>query len=258
MKNINLLLMTMVISLIIVSCSAPSGRKSGTTPPDMHTAEISLDWQGTYSGVLPCADCQGIETELKLNDDFTYRLISNYQGKESLSDTLTGTFTLKGNYLTLDNIVPGEMSGKYKVEENRIRHLDMDGNEVTGELAGYYILTKEGNPLVEDQRWQLIEIIGQPVEGDPETHYLIFHSADGRAETKAGCNVLLYPYKIKHELQVRFERGVTTLMMCPDNLEDQYREILETVDNLSCDGETLTLNKARMAPLARFKRVDTE
>ena len=31
----------------------------------------------------------------------------------------------------------------YKVEENRLRKLDRDKKEITGDLAGYYILKKE-------------------------------------------------------------------------------------------------------------------
>lgn len=27
-----------------------------------HTAENSLDWNGKYTGTLPCADCEGIKT----------------------------------------------------------------------------------------------------------------------------------------------------------------------------------------------------
>ncbi|WP_228146574.1 copper resistance protein NlpE N-terminal domain-containing protein [Acinetobacter sp. ANC 3903] len=33
------------------------------------TVETSLDWPGEYKGFFPCADCQGIETELKLKAD---------------------------------------------------------------------------------------------------------------------------------------------------------------------------------------------
>ena len=34
--------------------------------PDMHTTMNSLDWDGTYTGILPCADCKGIETNITL------------------------------------------------------------------------------------------------------------------------------------------------------------------------------------------------
>jgi len=41
----------------------------------------SLDWPGIYRGVLPCADCEGIETEIKINADLTYVISSTYLGK---------------------------------------------------------------------------------------------------------------------------------------------------------------------------------
>lgn len=54
-------------------------------------------------------------------------------------------------------------------------------------------------------------------------------------------------------MRIELHQGISTLMACPEgSIEDEYREVLNTVDNLSTDGETLTLNKARMAPLAKF------
>lgn len=102
-----------------------------------------------------------------------------------------------------------------------------------------------------------MELNGKEVENsNPEEYFIIFNSEDGRAQAKANCNVLNYGYKIKNELQLEFKQGMATLMACPEgNIEDEFREVLNTVDNLSVDGETLTLNKARMAPLAKFKLV---
>ncbi|WP_374030704.1 META domain-containing protein [Bdellovibrio bacteriovorus] len=37
--------------------------------------------------------------------------------------------------------------------------------------------------------------------------------------------------------------------------EDNFAEVLQGVDNYTVDGDNLSLNKARMAPLARFKAV---
>ena len=45
-------------------------------------ARTSLDWAGTYKGKLPCADCEGIETELMLHSDNTYMLSTTYLGKK--------------------------------------------------------------------------------------------------------------------------------------------------------------------------------
>ncbi len=151
-KNLIHLIFVPAMFLVLFSCSGRSGRTTQNTPPDMHTAEITFDWQGSYSGVLPCADCPGIDTELKLDSDRTYRLISIYLQEGSRPDTVTGNFSLEGNLLTLDNLVPGEKPTKYKVEENCLKQLDQDGQEITGDLAAHYILKKNGNPVMEDKR----------------------------------------------------------------------------------------------------------
>jgi uncharacterized lipoprotein NlpE involved in copper resistance len=39
------------------------------------------DWAGTYAGTLPCADCEGIRTELVLGSDGRYTLRRTYLGK---------------------------------------------------------------------------------------------------------------------------------------------------------------------------------
>src|SRR5690606_26376732 len=124
------------------------------------------------------------------------------------------------------------------------------------DLALNYVLNKHGNPNIEDKRWELIELNGKPVQGKPETHYIIFRSKDGRIEAKANCNSMSWSYTIKNELQLKTEKGISTLMACPDNLEDELSGAISKADNLSTDGENLSLNKARMAPLARFKLVE--
>lgn len=108
---------------------------------DEHTAENSLDYWGTYKGVLPCADCEGIEAEIVLTRDGTYTIKYTYLGKKSEPYVEKGDYRIKGNYATLE-----ESNGnitKYFVSENYIKQLDADGKEVTGVLANKYILKKE-------------------------------------------------------------------------------------------------------------------
>ena len=141
------------IFILVCSCALLTARnnnvktnKSGETDivavevPDMHSAEISLDYEGTYKGVFPAADCPGIETTLTLNPDKTFSLHSVYIDRDSSFDE-KGTYTLKDNLLTL-NEEGGELS-YYKVEENHLRKLTMDKQEITGELADHYVLNKE-------------------------------------------------------------------------------------------------------------------
>lgn len=248
------LLTVTFLGLVLTACSTtqPAG---GTTAATSSTGPQSVDWPGSYSGVLPCDFCQGVETEVTLTSDARYVLSQQYFGKDESARTSTGTFSWHGNTALLDGLKPGEASGLYQVEEGRLRQLDAQGNEVVGELAPRYVLTKNGNPAAEDKRWQLVELFGRPVAGRAETHYLIFHSREGRLEAKANCNVLRSEYKIRNTYQLHIKPGASTLMACPDqqNLEQDLARALAQTDNLSVSATTLSLNKARMAPLARFE-----
>lgn len=249
--------LTALALLIVVSSCGNSN--SNNTMIDNHTAQNSLDWQGSYYGVLPCASCEGIETELTINEDLTYTLVSTYLGKPmEITDSLAGSFVWEGNNIKLLGITEGSASPFYKVEENRIRHLDLNGEQITGELENAYILRKLGNPLVEDIRWQLVELNGKVIEGSPESHFILFHSKERRVEARANCNYLSLPYKIIDSYRVEFGGGISTMMACPDNTEAEFLAVLGEVDNLSVNDSTLTLNKARMAPLAQFKRVSSQ
>ena len=49
---------------------------------------------------------------------------------------------------------------------------------------------------------------------------------------------------------------MTTMMSCPGiDIEREFLDILAKCDNFSLSGDILHLNKARMAPLAKFQAV---
>ena len=120
--------------------AASGGAETVAEAPDMHTAETSLDYQGTYAGTLPAADCPGIETRLTLKKDGTFDLHMKYIDRDTELDEW-GRFTIEANQLTLypDE---GEPTGSYRVEENRLRMLDAEKQPVTGALAENYVLQK--------------------------------------------------------------------------------------------------------------------
>ena len=81
-------------SLVLAACSKTENKKveeqtpattetvsEATVADTAHTAENSLDWNGTYKGVLPCADCEGLETTVVVNENNTYCVKTKYLGK---------------------------------------------------------------------------------------------------------------------------------------------------------------------------------
>lgn len=141
-------------SVFLVACSkadnknnqeqAPTAASEAVAVDSAHTAENSSDWNGTYKGVLPCADCEGIETELELNADKTYELKETYLGKgDGKAFESKGSFQFDANNTSVIELDKTGDNRKYFVAEGYLKVLDMEGNEITGDLADKYELKKE-------------------------------------------------------------------------------------------------------------------
>jgi len=102
----------------------------------------------TYEGVLPCADCSGLKTELTLNRNAsssapeTYKLRETYLGKSAGTRTTTGKWTIvRGTPDNPDATVyqlnpdkPQEVTNFLVVNDNQIRQLDRDRQEIKSTL----------------------------------------------------------------------------------------------------------------------------
>ena len=289
MKQIKLFL-TVTFCFFLLNCnnetsenSAGSGADTaGTGVTDTINQEMtigdnsenSLDWPGTYKGVLPCADCEGIETVLTLSADKNYSLKTTYLGKSNKVNEEKGNFAWNklGNTITLSSAAK---PNQYLVGENSIWKLDQDGNRITGDLADKYKLIKQtqtvsanskalqadttgGNATLTETFWKLVEINGKPLQGYKGTRdiHIILKNQDHRVQGFAGCNNIMGSYELKEGTFIQFKKIASTLMACPDmSTEDALKKVLEKVDNYSISGKHLSLNKARMAPLARFEAV---
>ena len=129
--------MILAAAITLVACGGNQQKKAvsekvkaDAVKVDMHDAESSLDYQGTYTGVFPAADCPGIDMRLTLKKDGTYSLHMKYLDRDSEFDE-KGAYKVKGNLLTLT-----------PVEENQVRKLNADKQPVTGALAENYVLKK--------------------------------------------------------------------------------------------------------------------
>ncbi|SIT20794.1 Uncharacterized lipoprotein NlpE involved in copper resistance [Chryseobacterium ureilyticum] len=105
------------------------------------TSENALDWNGTYEAVVPCADCSGIKTSLTLNDDKTFNITEEYLDRNSKNND-KGTFSWDstGSIITLKGKTANY---KYKVGENILIQLDMDGKEIDGPNKDLYVFKKK-------------------------------------------------------------------------------------------------------------------
>ena len=227
--------------------------------PDAHNSRNSLDWAGSYSGVLPCTSCPGIDTLITLHEDGTFERSLLYIDEAPVPETDSGTFTWSdsGGAITL-NAGDGDAQ-QYQVGENALIQLDRNGERFTGDLASQYVLQKHvHDPGIEDKRWKLVELRGTPVASgqDARVAILTLRAVDSVASGNASCNSFSGTYAIKSGQRISFGRNMAvTMMACPDmSIESAFLEALGQADNYTVSDEgMLSLNRARMAPLARFE-----
>lgn len=220
----------------------------------------SLDWHGTYTGVLPCADCEGLLTTITLGSDLTFKRSTIYKGKDEKAFEESGRFTWdkSGGSIKLEGI--SNAPDRYLVGENKLVQLDLEGKVIRGDLADMYVLQKVlppvKDPVLEGKKWKLVEINGKPVDfkGKMPDAFIFFDEAEQRINGFGGCNTFFGSYELREGNRVTFSKMGSTMMSCLNmETERALLKVLETADNYNVSETSLQLNKARMAPLARFE-----
>src|SRR5690606_28528665 len=256
MKTLSLKWMAGCVILLgmATACQTKKSTSSSAEPTAVDTAHNSrnaLDWTGTYSGTLPCADCPGIRYSITLRENDTYEVQTQYLERSDSVFTESGKFSwnAQGSQITL-----ADRGEKFQVAENRLIHLDQEGNVITGDLADMYVLTKATDNIT-GRYWKLIELNGETVEAGStqEEPYIRANSEENRIEATGGCNGMGGSFELKEPNRIRFSQLIGTMMAC-DNMEVEngLKRVLETTDSYHVAGDTLQLFRARMAPLAKF------
>lgn len=99
---------------------------------------------GTFTGILPCASCPGIDTRLELGVDGAFTLTETYQGEADSPVVVEGTWTVEdgGKRVLLDPNSKSEQDRSFEiVSSDEIRLLDRDGKPTDSKLN--YSLKRE-------------------------------------------------------------------------------------------------------------------
>jgi uncharacterized lipoprotein NlpE involved in copper resistance len=142
MKKLVFINLILLISTVSFFCRSPSAATKNTrTTGSAHTSRNSLDWDGIYRGVLPCADCPGIQETVYLHKNGSYKIKIKYLDRQVSAREDSGKFSWneKGNII---NLQENAHRISFLVGENTLTQLDMDGNRMTGDIASMYILSK--------------------------------------------------------------------------------------------------------------------
>lgn len=143
-------LIAAVAGLFFASCNSTkeeslinTGEQTDGQVIDMSNAKNSINYLGTYKGVVPCADCEGIETVITLNPDESYNIKETYLGKSANSFEDVGSFDWMedGNRLRLEDTDSNIRF--FTVSERKLVMLDRDGNPIESVNDKNYELIKQ-------------------------------------------------------------------------------------------------------------------
>ncbi len=126
-------------------------------------------------------------------------------------------------------------------------------------LAVFKKAYKPSEPITE-KYWKLKTLEGQEVKMSKNQQreiYFMLKTDENRVVGFAGCNTISGTYALEKGNRTRFSKMATTLMACPDLdvNEAEFLKVFELADNYTINGDTLSLNVGRRAPLAVFEAV---
>jgi heat shock protein HslJ len=255
------LFITLILFTIISACNSnPKPEQNLDAMPD--NSRTSLDWPGVYRGVLPCADCEGIETEITINTDLTYLISSTYLGKneETLREKGSFKWDEAGAKITLENVDPKVSTNQYLVGENILFKLDEEGNRIEGDLKEMNQLKKvKLDTTISEKYWKLIAINGKKIilgKNQNTAPHLTLKNENSRVFGNGGCNAFQGSYELSEGNKIKFSKIGSTKMFCDYmEMEQALLQVLENAENYSVEKDTVTLNNATMISLAKFQMV---
>lgn len=264
--------MRLPIFLLLLSLLSCKGEMQQSKAPDTaHNSANSVDWIGTYCGTILCADCGGIRTFLRLKQDLTYDLSQEHLDKAGKAVVQSGSFQWSetGGIISLmpwgkegiadENRKTSETKMQFRVEEGQLRQVGEKGQLLEAAMASNYVLVKSSlDKELREKYWRLIELRGKALSGAEQLRepHLMLKITENRLVGHGGCNHFSGTYSLSPQGRIAFSMLAMTEMACMDyTLEGEFMKVLEQTDNYSLKNDTLSLNKARMAPLARFVAV---
>ena len=141
-KSTSIVLLSVFLSVLSACTSSETKNQVGADSAlyEGDNSRVSLDWEGNYEGTLPCADCPGIITVVNLTKENIFTMYLDYMEKNTkMTDTGNFTWDESGSIIHLKG---KSTDVKYKVGENRLIQLDLEGNAIDGPMKDAFNLTK--------------------------------------------------------------------------------------------------------------------
>ncbi len=228
---------------------APTSETDPAPVIDMHTSRIALDWAGMYEGLLSCADCAGIHTQLTLEPDGQFEMVTRPLVRDAVPSSARGAFDWEadGNTIALGADADGQ---RFAVGEGRLLLLEAGQTERAWDRADATLAQSPPagfstgqalDDMLEDHRWMLVDATdaaNQRIDAmfpDPERSFEL-HFAESRLHAQGGCNGFRGAFTIDADSRLEVTGAISTMMACAAPLMEadaalsaRMAEPLETV-----------------------------
>jgi heat shock protein HslJ len=262
MKKLSLIAFS---TMLIMSCNSRKNIQPSYYNPEIASSRqvAAVDFTGLYYALTPCADCEGIELQIELFADNTYKMLRTYAGKDALPINNTGSFKWgkTKNQIDLKDVNEGGAYEHFMLKDGKLILLDINGQiPVTNDINLYTLNKIDANrsrlSQLVNKYWKLVEIKGKPVEykeWSKDAH--ITFKLNGEVFGNLSCNAYHAKYRPEAENRISISQGISTKKMCMDmSIEEELAKILEAVDSYNVSDNELILNRDNKA-IAKFEAV---
>ncbi len=130
-----------VLKMLIIMIFFTACRKDNKAVVIIEQPLLDTIFCNTFEGIIPCPDCPGIETSIRIYKDSTISRTVYYQDKNELPITKVGTWKRKDSVFTA-TFDREKLFFRIK-DSNKILRVGSDLKEVKGEFAEDYVLHKK-------------------------------------------------------------------------------------------------------------------
>lgn len=258
------LIAIVVAALSLSSCGTT---KNSTVMDTKEDAITDVDWVLEELNGEKFSNFNNLEKEVGLKLNAKGQKVTGFAG----CNTFMAVYNVaEGSLLRFDAIGSTRMACPSE-NFNESEFLSKLGMVDAFALEGEKLVLKQGNqtlavfkkadgshsyvPEIVNRKWKLKTLEGKDVSNDQEKEiYFELDGLENRVSGFAGCNSFNGSYVLEKGMRIRFDKVATTMMACPEG-EIKERDVLNVfniANNYTLDGNTLSLNVGRRAPLAVF------
>lgn len=236
-KNLVLGWFLNIFSLAFLIGCKDKSPKSENEKTRTNVADSSAPVWGRFEGLLPCADCNGIQTRIFLQKDFTYIKEENYKG---VSDTMThifydlGKWTLKDSLITLTGMTSDTLHYKL-LPDLSIQMLGEDEKPQPDSVAAQYHFVANGKTFQTEKPF-LVSGVLDKTDNKFSFYVCVWNTTENIAfsgKSKAQLDSLLHSLKKPDATKAIVQGEVLLDPNTPNKFV--FQKIISAIDGDNCN-----------------------